>query len=111
MDYGCATIVFGLGEAIALIVFPVLNKMIGPASDSFFDIPSILKGVLERLVMLTSLLHGIPQVIIAFSAMKLGTRLHDEGPTQISNTYYLVGNLLSILFAIIMSIVATNLCS
>jgi hypothetical protein len=37
--------------------------------------------------------------------MKLGTRLHKEQGNQISNTYFLVGNLLSILFAMIGSIV------
>jgi hypothetical protein len=44
-------------------------------------------------------------MLIAFGAMKLGTRLHDEQDAEISNTYFLVGNLLSILLAMIGAIV------
>jgi hypothetical protein len=48
-----------------------------------------------------ALLHGFPQILIAFAAMKLGTRLHHEKESDISNTYFLVGNLMSILIALL----------
>ena len=44
-------------------------------------------------------------MLIAFGAMKLGTRLHTEEGSDISNTYFLVGNLLSMLLAMISSVV------
>lgn len=34
----------------------------------------IFKGVLERLFLVSGLLTGFPQVIIAFGALKIGTR-------------------------------------
>lgn len=69
------------------------------------DLASILKGMLERIVILTALIHGYPQILIAFAAMKLGTRLHEEQNTGISNTYFLSGNLISMLLAMISSII------
>jgi len=44
-------------------------------------------------------------MLIAFGAMKLGTRLHHEEGSEISNTYFLVGNLLSIFTAIVTVII------
>lgn len=46
---------------------------------------------------------------IAFGAMKLGTRLHDEKDAAISNTYFLVGNLMSMLLAMIGAIITQKL--
>jgi hypothetical protein len=41
--------------------------------------------------------------------MKLGTRLHHEEGGEISNTYFLVGNLLSIFIAIVAVIVTKRI--
>ena len=105
MRYVPALIVFICQEVLGLIVFPVLNRYLGPAGGKAWDLGAILKGILERLVLFTALIHGYPQMLIAFGAMKLGTRLHEEQGTVISNTYFLVGNLLSMLLAMIGSIV------
>jgi hypothetical protein len=56
-------------------------------------------------IIYTGLLHQFPQIIIAFAALKLGTRLHEEKACEISNTYFLVGNLISILLALIYTII------
>ncbi len=105
MQYIPASIVFICQEVVALIVFPVLNHYLGPTGGKAWDLKAILKGILERLVLFTALIHGYPQMLIAFGAMKLGTRLHEEKGSEISNTYFLVGNLLSMLLAMIGSIV------
>jgi len=105
LQYIPALIVFICQEVVGLIVFPVMSQYLGPESIKAWDCKSILKGVLERLVLLTALIHGYPQILIAFAAMKLGTRLHEEKKTEISNTYYLAGNFLSILLAMISSII------
>ena len=103
--YAAALLVFVCQEIAGLIVFPVINHFLGPKSIKAWDLKSILKGMLERFVLLTALIHGYPQMLIAFAAMKLGTRLHEEQNSEISNTYFLIGNLLSILFAMISAII------
>ncbi len=97
--------VFFLQEVVGLIVFPIMSHYLGPKGIKAFDLRSICKGMLERLVLFTALIHGYPQILIAFAAMKLGTRLHEENHTEISNTFYLVGNFISILLAMISSII------
>ncbi len=109
MHYILAFIVFIAQEAIALVVFPVLNHCLGPEGTRAWDQKAILKGVLERLVLYTALIHGYPQMLIAFGAMKLGTRLHTEQGSEISNTNFLVGNLLSVLLAIVSSVVTKGI--
>jgi hypothetical protein len=108
MRYIPALLVFIAQEALALIVFPMLNHYLGPEGKAW-DREAILKGVLERLVLYTALIHGYPHMLIAFSAMKLGTRLHTEQGTEISNTYFLVGNLLSLLLVIVSSVVTKEI--
>jgi hypothetical protein len=98
-------LVFICQEVVGLIVFPVMNRYLGPEAIKAWDLKSILKGILERLVLFTGLIHGYPQILIAFAAMKLGTRLHEEQDTEISNTYFLAGNFFSILLAMISSII------
>lgn len=105
LHYIPALLVFICQEAAALIVFPIINRLLGPETIRAWDPKSLLKGVLERFVLIIALIHGYPQMLIAFSAMKLGTRLHEEKNSEISNTYFLIGNLLSILFAMISAII------
>ena len=88
MEYLLALLVFACGETAGLILFPTLSHYWGPKDSSAWDRKAILKGILERLVLFTALVHDYPQMLIAFSAMKLGTRLHQEGvvryPTRTS---------------------------
>ncbi|MGM0506882.1 MAG: hypothetical protein ACQER4_06815 [Bacteroidota bacterium] len=58
---------------------------------------SIIKGILERLFLIAGLTSGYPHVIIAFAALKIGTRFQKNN--QISNDYFLIGNFISILIA------------
>ena len=109
MEYVQALIVYACGEIVGLILFPILTRHLGPQNGSAWDIKAILKGILERLVLYTALLHDYPQMLIAFGAMKLGTRLHHEEGSDISNTYFLVGNLLSIFLAIVAAIVTKRI--
>jgi len=100
-----ALIVFFCQELVGLIVFFLINKNLGTEDIKTKPLASAPKGMLERLVLFTGLLHGYPQIIIAFAAIKLGTRLHGEQKKQISNTYFLTGNLISLLLAMIGSII------
>ena len=105
MKYILALIVFVVQEVVGLIIFPILNYYLGPETGNAWDWRAILTGILERLVLLIALIHGYPQMLIAFGAMKLGTRLHTEEDSEITNTYFLVGNLLSMLLTMISSVV------
>lgn len=60
---------------------------------------SIFKGVLERIFLITGLLLGYPHVIIAFGALKIGTRFQRNN--QVSNDYFLIGNFISLLTALL----------
>ncbi|NBC02136.1 MAG: hypothetical protein GVY20_00365 [Bacteroidetes bacterium] len=62
---------------------------------------SILKGVLERLFLVIGLVLGYSQVIIAFGALKIGTRFQRN--SSVSNDYFLIGNFISLLTAILYS--------
>ena len=105
MPYLAAAMVFFCQELVGILLFPLLSRWLGPRGSRAWDPTSIFKGVIERLVLFTALIHNYPQMLIAFGAMKLGTRLHDETDAAISNTYFLVGNLLSILLAMVGAIV------
>jgi hypothetical protein len=75
----------------------VLYKKIG------FDFKSIIKGMLERLFLMTAFINNYPGALTFFSALKLATRLkhHEkEGGDNKYNDYYLVGNLVSVAVAI-----------
>lgn len=95
------------GEIAAVLLFTLLRRVM--TRDWKLDWVSIGKGVLERIVLMVGLLCGYPQIIIAFGALKLGTRLHDKSPNPISNNYFLVGNLLSILLAMLYTVIAEDL--
>lgn len=109
MRYVPALIVFAIGEAVGLLIFSLLRDHLGPEEGSAAFKGATAKGILERLVLFTGLLHGFPQIIIAFGAMKLGTRLHEEQGSNISNTYFLVGNLTSMFLAMLYAIITQHL--
>lgn len=103
--------VFIVGELIALILFSIVRWRL--AQEKFFKKPDIqtLKGVLERLVLFVGLLNGYSTVLVVFGALKLGTRLHeDEQNKGLSNNYFLIGNLLSLLLAMVDASVVSYLC-
>ncbi len=86
------------GELLAIVVFWVMNKKLGD-SPKKIDVISILKGILERVVILTGLLIGFPQVLILFGALKIGTRIKNDHP--VSNDYYFIGNMTSVLLVLV----------
>jgi hypothetical protein len=65
---------------------------------------SILKGFIERVFLLITLLNDYPHALTLFSALKLATRLKhkdiDAETENRFNDFYLVGNMVSVIFAI-----------
>jgi hypothetical protein len=105
MKYLWALLVFLCGEVLALFIFWVVRKFVGPPENSPGRKLAVTKGVLERLMLLTGLLNEFPHILIAFGALKIGTRLREDQSSQISNNYFLVGNLISVLLAMVYAII------
>jgi hypothetical protein len=99
VKYVLSTAVLVVGEGLAALVFYWLRKKLDPPRTGTRHDASVVKGILERLVVLVGLLAGFPQILTAFGALKISTRLIDDQSDHISNTYFLVGNLLSLLLA------------
>ena len=83
-----------IGELVALPLFYLVTKLF----NRNLTLSSILRGALERLFIYLVLLINLPQGLAFFGALKIATRLKDDD--KISNDYFLVGNLISVLMAI-----------
>ncbi|MDY6953438.1 MAG: hypothetical protein SWE60_18155 [Thermodesulfobacteriota bacterium] len=105
MKYLTAAAVFVVGELVGLIIFSALKWATKLPKASPARKASVVKGILERVVLFVGPLHGFPQVLIAFGALKIGTRLHEDKGSEISNSYFLVGNLISMLLAMLYTII------
>jgi hypothetical protein len=69
------------------------------------DFKSIVKGLFERVFLTVALFFDYPHALTFFSAVKLATRLkhseRDEEQENKFNDFYLFGNFLSVLMAIL----------
>ena len=94
---------FFVAELIAAALYAMVAQIfLGRAG---FDFKSILKGIIERLFLAICLHLNYPHALTLFSALKLATRLKHVEPAGAEenkfNDYYLVGNLTSVLLAIL----------
>jgi hypothetical protein len=62
---------------------------------------AIIKGILERFVLFLGLANELQQALTLFGALKLGTRITSDKEHRVSNDYFWIGNLLSVLIAIL----------
>jgi hypothetical protein len=100
-------LIFVVGELFASFLFYFLNKkfMKSDTKDDELikkikiDYISLIKGILERGVMFLGLLLSYPQILILFGALKIGTRFKSD--EKISNDYFFIGNIVSVLFVLI----------
>ncbi len=75
----------------------------------------VFKGFVERFVLSVGIAHGVITVVIAFAALKVATKLSisvsDSDPESVlkHNDYFLLGNFLSLLFALVYAIIANVL--
>ncbi len=67
------------------------------------------KGLLERFVLLLGLILNFPQVLIVFGALKIANRLQPESSDDKAKNYFLIGNLLSLLF-VFLNYAIINFC-
>lgn len=96
-------IIFLAEEIIALPIFYFTLKYFRKNNQvsSGFSFISVLKGLLERLMIYIGLLNDLPHILTVFAALKVATRLEGANKEKISNDYFLTGNIISILLAII----------
>jgi len=90
---------FCAGEILSLLIFYFIRKKYEKRNIAAGG--SVLKGMLERFALLLGLTAGVPTIIIFFGAIKLGTRLKEQQESPISNDYFLVGNITSIIIVLL----------
>lgn len=88
-------IIYLLVELAAnLLLFYPMKKIYGSKQQKHEKAIPWLKGVLERICLNIGMQLGYPQILIAFGALKIGTKINNE---NLNSEYYLLGNLTSIL--------------
>ena len=104
--------IWALMEVLVHAVFYILNKRmtksIKEGKSPTLNLKDVLKGILERIVLIAGLMAGYPHVITAFGALKIGTRIKQD-ENKVSNDYFLTGNLISILSAIIVVVLLNSI--
>ena len=88
------TVTYLVGELVSLPLFYLITRMFKRG----LTLSSVLRGALERLFLYIILIVALPQGLAFFGALKIATRLKDDD--KISNDYFLVGNLTSVLMVI-----------
>lgn len=96
-------LIFICGEIIATIIFKIIQYYLGENLNYKVD-RAVIKGILERLFLFLALIYKLPQALIAFAAIKIGTRFIEE-ESKISNDYFYIGNITSLLLAILYFII------
>ena len=94
---------FSAGEIFATLLYSFTAK----SFSKKLTLGTLIRGWLERAFLFIVLINNLPQALILFGALKIGTRLR-EGEDKISNDYFLVGNLISVLLAIGYYLIVTN---
>ena len=93
-----AALIFLAFELLAGIVFFIIRWRMGGTGIGQKPLLETFKGLLERLMLISGFCLGVPQVLIFFGAIKIGARLTAEGDTDAGKNYFIVGNLVSVLF-------------
>jgi hypothetical protein len=92
------SMIFLLGEGVAYFVFLLVKRIFEKKWQWQIDL-QVVKGWLERLFLFLCLAYGLPHALIAFGAIKIGTRVNDK-ENKVSNDYFFVGNMASLLLVI-----------
>ena len=61
-----------------LLIFPLLSKRYALKKIAGEKIYPWLKGVIERLCLILGLSLNFPHILVAFGALKIGTKLGDD---------------------------------
>jgi hypothetical protein len=92
------SLIFIGGECAAYFIFLLVKRIFNNQWQWRIDL-QVTKGWLERLFLFLCLVYGMPHALIAFGAIKIGTRVNDK-ENKVSNDYFFVGNMASLLLVI-----------
>jgi hypothetical protein len=92
-------LVVAIGEVAIHILFFALSKIFGKDKKDKINGISIFKGVLERIFIVVSFHFNMTSALTLLGALKIATRIKDT-EDKVSNDFFLVGNLISVLFGI-----------
>ena len=109
------SVIFLFQELTALLIFYFIRQYFQGQSSAKSTVTvhswlySVFKGILERLVIFIGMMNDLPYVLGFFGALKLGTRLDTDKNDRVTNDYFLIGNLVSILLVVISYLVWKHL--
>jgi hypothetical protein len=94
---------FFIAEIILAFLFAAISQIFYKKAG--LDFKSILKGIFERIFLTMAMFFDYPQALTFFSAIKLATRIKHKEQSEVDenkfNDFYLFGNFLSVIIAII----------
>jgi hypothetical protein len=70
----------------------------------------MFKGVLERTFVVVTLNFDMVSALTLLGALKIATRIKDT-EDKISNDFFLIGNLMSVMFAVVYFVIIRKLIS
>ncbi len=88
-----------IAEALLFLIFWVFGMYKHDRLST--NLKSVAKGLFERAFLTITFYLNLPVALVFFSALKLGTRLDEKNKSKYSNDQFLIGNMLSVLAAII----------
>jgi hypothetical protein len=93
----CFLAAFCMLEIIAIFIFKWIRNTFAKKENNTTQKAdwSVLKGLVERGMLLLGFVAAIPTIVVFFGAIKLGTRLKESSDSRISNDYFLIGNIAS----------------
>ena len=92
-------IVVVVGEILIHLIFFMLSKTLGKEKRDKVTGLSIFKGLLERTFVVVTLNFDMVSALTLLGALKIATRIKDT-EDKVSNDFFLIGNLTSVLFAV-----------
>ncbi len=90
-------VIFMSGEVISFFIFKTMNFLLLNSWEFRINL-SVVKGIIERLFLFLALAYGLPHALIAFGAIKIGTRIRPD--EKISNDYFFIGNMISLTISV-----------
>ena len=96
------------GEIFIHVLFYLISKFIGKTNRDKITRASVLKGLVERAFVLITLCNNIASALTLLGALKIATRIKDN-EDKVSNDFFLLGNLVSVLFGVLYFVFIRNL--
>jgi len=120
------TAILLIGEAFAYFIFLFVKRVFENGWQRRIDLQTV-KGWLERTFLFLCLVYNLPHALIAFGAIKIGTRVNDGGEDhnedgddkgdesdknkdedeedhkspKVSSDYFFIGNIISLLLVVL----------